>query len=141
MLGTATLPDGTTRTLISIRSWDFRWQDQYRYASPVFLPKGTTLKMRFTYDNSDGNRRNPQRPARRVKWGPQSTDEMGALWLEILPKARADVPGLLKDFAARALRADIDGAERQGSASPADPLAHNFLATKYLQAGRVADAV
>jgi len=141
MLGTATLPDGTTRTLISIPSWDFRWQDQYRYTSPVFLPKGTTLNMRFTYDNSDGNRKNPQRPARRVKWGPQSTDEMGALWLEILPKARADVPRLLKDFAARALRADIDGAEMQVSASPADPLAHNFLATKYLQAGRVADAV
>jgi tetratricopeptide (TPR) repeat protein len=141
MLGTATLPDGTTRTLISIPSWDFRWQDQYRYTSPVFLPRGTTLKMRFAYDNSDGNRRNPQRPARRVKWGPQSTDEMGALWLEILPKAGADVPRLLKDFAARALRADIDGAEMQVSASPADPLAHNFLATKYLQAGRVADAV
>jgi tetratricopeptide (TPR) repeat protein len=141
MLGTATLPDGTTRTLISIPSWDFRWQDQYRYTSSVFLPKGTTLKMRFTYDNSDGNRRNPQRPARRVKWGPQSTDEMGALWLEVLPKAGADVPRLLKDFAARALRADIDGAEMQVSASPADPLAHNFLATKYLQAGRVADAV
>jgi len=141
MLGTATLPDGTTRTLISIPSWDFRWQDQYRYTSPVFLPKGTILKMRFTYDNSDGNRRNPSRPARRVKWGPQSTDEMGALWLEILPKAAADVPGLLRDFSERALRADIDGAKMQVSASPSDPLAHNFLATKYLQAGRVADAV
>jgi tetratricopeptide (TPR) repeat protein len=141
MLGTATFPDGSTRTLISIPSWDFRWQDQYRYTAPVSLPRGTTLKMRFTYDNSDDNRRNPQRPARRVKWGPQSTDEMGALWLEVLPKARADVPRLLKDFAVRALRAEIDGAEMQVSASPADPLAHNFLATKYLQAGRVADAV
>ena len=47
--------------------------------------------MRFTYDNSDGNRRNPQRPPRRVKWGPQSTDEMGALWLEILPRRRRRV--------------------------------------------------
>jgi Flp pilus assembly protein TadD/mono/diheme cytochrome c family protein len=141
MLGTATLPDGATRTLISIPSWDFRWQDQYRYTSPVFLPKGTTLKMRFTYDNSDGNRRNPSRPARRVKWGPQSTDEMGALWLEILPTSASDVPQLLRDFAARALRADIDGAKMQVSASPSDPLAHNFLATRYLQAGRVADAV
>ena len=141
MLGTATLPDGATRTLLSIQSWDFRWQDQYRYVSPVFLPKGTTLRMRFTYDNSDGNRRNPQRPVRRVKWGPQSTDEMGALWLEVLPRSAGDVPGLLKDFAARSLRADIAGAEMQVAASPADPLAHNFLATKYLQAGRVGDAV
>jgi tetratricopeptide (TPR) repeat protein len=29
----------------------------------------------------------------------------------------------------------------QAAVSPADPLAHNFLATKYLQAGRVDDAV
>src|SRR4249920_3976084 len=106
MLGTATLPDGTTRTLISIRSWDFRWQDQYRYASPVFLPKGTALRMRFTYDNSDGNRRNPQSPPRHVKWGPQSTDEMGALWLEILPRSAGEVTRLLKDFAERSLRTD-----------------------------------
>jgi Tfp pilus assembly protein PilF len=141
MLGTATFPDGTTRTLLSIPSWDFRWQDQYRYVSPLFLPKGTTLRMRFTYDNSDGNRRNPRRPARRVRWGPQSTDEMGALWLEILPRTSGDVPVLLKDFSARSLRADIAGGEMQVAVNPTDPLAHNFLATKYLQAGRLADAV
>ena len=63
MQGLATLPDGTTKWLISIPSWDFRWQDQYRYASPVFLPKGTTLSMRFTYDNSGGNQAQPAPPA------------------------------------------------------------------------------
>jgi tetratricopeptide (TPR) repeat protein len=141
MLATARLPDGTVRTLISIPSWDFRWQDQYRYAAPAFLPKGTTLRMRITYDNSDGNRHNPQRPVRRVKWGPQSTDEMGAMWLEVLPRSDADVPALLRDDAARSLRADIAGAEMQMSVNPGDPLAHNFLATKYLQAGRLPDAV
>jgi tetratricopeptide (TPR) repeat protein len=141
MLGTATLPDGTVKTLLSIPQWDFRWQDQYRFVTPVFLPKGTTLRMHFTYDNSDGNRHNPQRPARRVHWGPQSTDEMGALWLEILPKSSADVPVLLRDFAARAVRADIAGAEMQVSVSPSDPLAHNFLATQYLRAGRLPDAI
>ncbi len=141
MLGSATLPDGTTRSLISIPSWDFRWQDQYRYVSPVPLPKGTMLRMRFTYDNSDANRKNPQRPARRVKWGPQSLDEMAALWLEILPRDNADVRVLMRDFAARSLRADIAGAEMQAAVSPTDPLVHNFLATKYLQAGRIADAM
>jgi tetratricopeptide (TPR) repeat protein len=141
MLGSATLPDGTTRSLISIPSWDFRWQDQYRYVSPVSLPKGTTLRMRFTYDNSDANRKNPQRPARRIKWGPQSLDEMAALWLEILPRDNADVRVLMKDFTARSLRADIAGAEMQAAVSPSDPLVHNFLATKYLQAGRMADAM
>ncbi len=47
--GTVTLPDGTTRSLIEIREWDFRWQHVYRYAKPFSLPKGTTLPMRYVY--------------------------------------------------------------------------------------------
>src|SRR5439155_1564548 len=38
MQAQATLPDGTRRWLLWIKAWDFRWQDQYRYASPVALP-------------------------------------------------------------------------------------------------------
>src|SRR5207247_2483180 len=59
MDATATLPDGRTIPLISIRDWDFRWQDMYRYASPLRLLKGTTLSMRYVYDNSTANPRNP----------------------------------------------------------------------------------
>ena len=140
MEGVARLPDGSVKRLITIAGWDFRWQDQYRYQTPVFLPKGTTLSMHFTYDNSDRNPRNPQRPPQRVKWGPQSTNEMGALWLEILPRRREDIAVLMRDYTERSLRADIAGAEMQVDASPGDALAHNFLATKYLQAGRVEDA-
>jgi tetratricopeptide (TPR) repeat protein len=140
MKGTATLPGGTTEWLIWVKHWDFRWQDQYRFARPLFLPKGTTLSMRFTYDNSDGNPRNPHRPAQRVKWGPQSSDEMGALWLDVLPRRGEDTDVLLRDFAQRSLQADIAGAETQLKTSPDDALAHNFLATKYLQAGRMLQA-
>ena len=77
MQGVARLPDGSVKRLITINAWDFRWQDQYRYKTPVFLPKGTTLSMHFTYDNSDRNARNPQHPPQRVKWGPQSTERNG----------------------------------------------------------------
>lgn len=141
MKALATLPDGRQQWLLWIKSWDFRWQDQYRYTTPVLLPKGTKLTMRFTYDNSAGNPHNPRRPPRRVKWGPQSTDEMGALWLEILPRRREDVAALLRDYAVRSLAADIAGAEMQVRTSPGDPLAHNFLATRYLQAGRLPEAI
>jgi Flp pilus assembly protein TadD len=141
MKADATLPDGSVRPLLWIKAWDFRWQDQYRYRSPLFLPKGTTLRMRFTYDNSSANARNPNRPPQRVKWGPQSTDEMGALWLEVLPRNREDIPALLRDYQARSLNADMAGAEMQARANASDPLAHNFLATKYLQAGRIDDAI
>jgi tetratricopeptide (TPR) repeat protein len=136
----ATLPDGSVRWLLWIKAWDFRWQDQYRYGTPLFLPKGATLSMRFTYDNSSANLRNPHRPPQRVLWGPQSSDEMGALWLEVLPRRREDIPILLTDFNARSLRADTGGAEMQVRTNPSDPRAHNFLATKYLQAGRIDEA-
>jgi Flp pilus assembly protein TadD len=137
----ATLPDGSVRWLLWIKAWDFRWQDQYRYRTPLFLPKGATLSMRFTYDNSSANPRNPHRPPQRVQWGPQSSDEMGALWLDVLPRRREDIAALLGDYSARSLRADTAGAEMQVRANPSDPLAHNFLATKYLQAGRIDEAV
>src|SRR5262249_48526064 len=55
--GTATLPDGTIKPLITIEDWDFRWQHVFRYVSPFWLPKGTTLSMRYTYDNSETNPR------------------------------------------------------------------------------------
>ena len=62
MKGTATLPDGSTRSLIHISDWDFRWQHVYRYAAPFTLPKGTRLEMQYTFDNSAENPRNPERP-------------------------------------------------------------------------------
>jgi len=139
MRGAATLPDGTVKPLIWIRRWDIRWQDQYRYTEPVVLPKGTTLKMRFTYDNSDANPRSP-RPARRVVWGQNSTDEMGALWVEVIPRRSEDAAVLTQDYYRRALETDIASAELQARNSPNDPAARNRLALKYVQAGRVADA-
>jgi Flp pilus assembly protein TadD len=140
MQGTATLPDGTVTRLVSIRKWDLRWQDQYRYETPVFLPKGTTLRMRFTYDNSDANRNNPHVPPRRVTWGPLSTDEMGALWLEVVPRRREDAAVLTDDYFRRALRTDIANAEMQVQAAPRDAAARNRLAMKYVQMGRIPDA-
>jgi hypothetical protein len=82
--GSATLPDGTVQPLIDIKDWDFRWQHVYRYVQPFALPKGTPLSMRFTYDNSSDNPRNPDRPARRVCWGQRSSDEMGDLWIQVI---------------------------------------------------------
>ena len=51
----ALLPDGSSRSLISIPDWDLRWQHVYRYQTPVALPKGTTISMRYRYDNSASN--------------------------------------------------------------------------------------
>jgi tetratricopeptide (TPR) repeat protein/mono/diheme cytochrome c family protein len=83
--GYATLPDGKKKWLIWIRDWNFDWQGVFPYAKPVFLPKGSTVHMQWTYDNSSDNVRNPNHPPRRVVAGNQATDEMGHLWLQVLP--------------------------------------------------------
>jgi tetratricopeptide (TPR) repeat protein len=81
----ATLPDGTRKWLIRIPDWDINWQAVYEYRRPVFLPQGTKLAVRITYDNSTQNPRNPCNPPKRVKSGDLSTDEMGHVWLQVLP--------------------------------------------------------
>jgi tetratricopeptide (TPR) repeat protein len=53
----------------------------------VSLPKGTTIAMRFTYDNSANNIRNPNHPPQRVMAGNRASDEMAHLWLQVLPEA------------------------------------------------------
>ena len=140
MRGTATLPDGSQRTLISIPQWDFRWQDRYRYRTPLFLPKGTRVSMHFTYDNSAANPSNRNHPPQRVRSGPRSTDEMGSLWLEVVPRRIEDAALINADFMKRAVLADIGGAELNVRVDPQSAAAHNTLAMKYLQARRVADA-
>jgi len=81
----ATLPDGRGKTLIHIPHWNLNWQAVYRYTEPVLLPKGTTVSLRYVYDNSEENPLNPNRPPARVKSGNRSSDEMCHLWLQVLP--------------------------------------------------------
>jgi len=95
--GFATLPDGTRRWLIRIPEWDLNWQAVYRYREPVFLPKGTVISMRYHYDNSAANPRNPNSPPKRVVGGNQSTDEMAHLWLQVLPRGSGDQRAVLQE--------------------------------------------
>ena len=140
MRGTATLPDGTERSMLWIRQWDFRWQDRYRYQTPVFLPKGTKLSMRYTYDNSEANPSNRNRPPKRVRSGPRSTDEMAQLWFEVVPGRPEDAAILNADFARRGLLAQLAAAEMNARIDANVAAAHNMLAMTYLQVGRPADA-
>jgi len=140
MRGTATFPDGSQTDLVWIRQWDIRWQDRYRYQSPLFLPRGTRLSMRFTYDNSAANPRNPTRPPQHVRAGPRSVDEMAQLWLEVVPRRAEDAAVLNTDYMRRAVLANVAGAELNARVDAGAAAAHNLLASAYLQVGRVADA-
>lgn len=139
--GFATLPDGTTRWLIDIPKWDFNWQDVYRYVEPVFLPKGTTLSMEWTYDNSSANPRNPDRPPRRVRYGQNSTDEMGDLWVQVLPKAPQDREILFEDFRPKLLAEDAAGYETMLLADPQNAKLHDYVALIYWDLGRIDQAI
>lgn len=86
----ATLPDGSRKWLIRIPDWDPHWQAVYRFREPVFLPKDAVISMRYFYDNSANNPRNPSSPPKRVHAGNQATDEMSHLWLQILPRGAGD---------------------------------------------------
>ena len=96
--GWAELPDGSKETIIRIRNWDFNWQDHYRFKKPLSLPKGTTVRMRFTYDNSENNPVNSGKDLRRVKYGEQTSDEMGELWLQVITKDSRDRGTLESDY-------------------------------------------
>ncbi|HWE96603.1 MAG TPA: hypothetical protein VG269_21770 [Tepidisphaeraceae bacterium] len=81
---TATLPDGKELSIIWIKDWDWDWQDEYLYQHPIDIPQGTKVFMRFRYDNSADNPRNPTTPPRRVRWGEQTQDEMALVFFQIL---------------------------------------------------------
>jgi tetratricopeptide (TPR) repeat protein len=107
MEGVATLPDGTKKWLLLINNWDFNWQGDYRYSIPPTLPRGTKLSMRFTYDNSTNNVQNPNDPPRPVRYGPQSSDEMAELWVQLLPVRRQETRLLEEAYAAKMREAAI----------------------------------
>jgi mono/diheme cytochrome c family protein len=161
----ATLPDGTRKWLIRIPAWDQSWQNVYRYRQPVFLPKGTVISMRYHYDNSTANVRNPNHPPKRVEAGNHATDEMGHLWLQVLPRGAGDhrleldeawsrhtLEKYPDDFKAHMIlsalllaranaQASIPVAQAAVRIEPKDAEAHNLLGAALVAVGRVTEAI
>lgn len=140
MKGFATLPDGTTKWLIYIKDWDFRWQNMYRYVTPFTLPKGTILTMRYTYDNSAANARNPRQPPQLARWGPQTSDEMGDLWVQVLARDERDLPALSRELKRKAAEETVVGYETLLRRDPNDVGLHNDAAFEYLELNRPKEA-
>jgi tetratricopeptide (TPR) repeat protein len=141
MEATAALPDGRRRDLISIADWDFRWQDVYRYKTPFVLPKGTAISMQYTYDNSAGNVRNPHQPPARVVWGQNTTDEMGDLWIQVVPVSANDFTILSQDFRRKAHAEDLAAYTKLLREDPGNPLRHDAVGDLYLEANRYDEAI
>ncbi|HEY6331068.1 MAG TPA: hypothetical protein VI756_17190, partial [Blastocatellia bacterium] len=68
-------PDGTSKIILSVPHYDFSWQTSYDFAEPIAAPKGSRIECVAHFDNSPGNKTNPD-PSKAVRWGPQTWDEM-----------------------------------------------------------------
>jgi tetratricopeptide (TPR) repeat protein/mono/diheme cytochrome c family protein len=131
----ATFPDGAKKSLIHIPDWDLNWQAVYRYESPVELPAGTVVSMRYRYDNSDENIRNPNIPPKRVVGGNRASDEMAHLWLQVLPR---NAPGKTGD-PRRVLQEAM--ARHNVEKNPADFEGHYNLGAMLQARGELLDAL
>ncbi|MET0211370.1 MAG: peroxiredoxin, partial [Vicinamibacterales bacterium] len=72
---TMTWPDGKTETILAVPKYDFDWQTEYVFATPLRVPKGSVLRAVAHYDNSKNNKSNPD-PTKDVYWGDQTWEEM-----------------------------------------------------------------
>lgn len=138
--GYATLPDGTRKWLLLIKNWDFYWQGDYRLKEPLALPKGTTLAMHYTFDNSDGNPRNPSHPPRRVTSGINTTNEMAEFWIQV-SAAPQDMSVLAADFQVKAMTSVLQSYEYRLRLDPNDANAHARYGMTRLIQGSTNDAV
>ena len=95
------LPEDRTIVLMEIEDWDLDWQDRYRFKERIPLPKDTIIETVITYDNSD-RPENPNSPPKRIRWGKQSSDEMGSITLLVTPVKQDELgdlyTGLKKHF-------------------------------------------
>jgi Tfp pilus assembly protein PilF len=96
--------------------------------------------MRFTYDNSTNNLRNPNHPPQLVMHGQQSKDEMAELWFQVLARREEDRSRLTTDYEgkmARFLEVSDQLALRR---DPNNPRAHADLGMMFLGQGKTSEA-
>jgi hypothetical protein len=88
-------PKGDTIKLVRINKWDFRWQYYYTYEHPVKIPKGSTIHVYGTYDNTDKNPNNPFHPPQQIEQGVgnesmRTTEEMFQFIFTYMPYKDGD---------------------------------------------------
>lgn len=103
---------GEELPLLWIRKWDFDWQNNYTFRSLVPLPKGATIRAEIVYDNSKDNPNNPNKPPKRVRWGRETTDEMGSITVQLVPKNEDDLQALADAVAGKNMARAMARAEQ-----------------------------
>jgi mono/diheme cytochrome c family protein len=81
----AILPDGNRQVISYVGNFNFNWMTNYIYdddAAPL-LPKGTVIHVTAWYDNTKGNKNNPD-PDQWVGYGDRTVDEMAHAWMNVV---------------------------------------------------------
>jgi hypothetical protein len=73
-------PDGRNEILLNVPNYSFSWQTVYYAAKPLALPKGSRLVVTAHFDNSPGNKYNPD-PKQAVRFGDPTYDDMMIGWI------------------------------------------------------------
>jgi hypothetical protein len=80
----ALLPDGTIQMLSYVDRFNFNWMNNYIYtdeSAPV-LPRDTIIVLTAWYDNTAGNKNNPD-PNQWVGYGERTVEEMGEAFVNV----------------------------------------------------------
>jgi hypothetical protein len=91
---TLTYPDGREEIVLDVPRYDFNWQLTYR--TLLKIPRGSTMRVQFFYDNSATTKFNPD-PGKWVYYGGQSWEEMGTPNMGFLVDRDADVNGVIQE--------------------------------------------
>ncbi len=95
-----TYPDGRSEVPLSVPRYDFNWQLGYTPVIPLKLTKATMLRVDAHFDNSAGNRGNPD-PRTDVFGGTQTWEEMMNPWFGVVFDRRIDPATLITTTAVR----------------------------------------
>lgn len=105
------LAGGEEKVLLDVPNYNFNWQLNYILREPLDVPAGSMLRYTAWYDNSAANPANPD-PTARVRFGPQTYDEMHLGYLEyIVP---GEKPGEGQGLRRRGARRPQQGAGSAG---------------------------
>jgi mono/diheme cytochrome c family protein len=106
----AILPDGSSQIISYVGNFNFNWMTNYIYAddaAPLF-PKGTVIHVTAWYDNTRGNRNNPD-PDQWVGYGDRTVDEMAHAWMNVEYLTDDEYKALAAERKAKPANAPPDG--------------------------------
>jgi len=86
-------PDGRKQVVLSVPRYDFNWQ--LGYYTSIHVPKGTRMVIDAHFDNSVGNRSNPN-PNRTVYYGSMTWEEMMNPFYGVIVDADVDPRSIVR---------------------------------------------